>query len=246
MSEIVEKKLELSIIVPVYNEASRLAKTFAGLNEFIDTQPDLQLEIVFVNDGSKDQTKDLIEQYCATAVRHAHLIEYEANQGKGYAVRRGMLEARGAYRLMIDADMSTPLAEFEKFKPLMANNSQVVIGTRKGRGAMLVKKQPWYRQKIGETYALVAWLATGLKMKDFGCGFKMFSAEAAEKIFSKAKINRWTFDTEALYLAKRQGYVIEEVGVSWSNDEDTRVKLFKDIVQSSFDLIRILVIHFND
>lgn len=235
---------DLSIVIPIYNEASRLPKTFTELSDFLSSHSDISSEIIFVNDGSIDNSSKLIDDFILIYPNQVRLIENNINHGKGYAVRCGMVNSRGRYCLMADADMSTPMSELDKFFPHITNNNlSVVIGSRKGANALLVKKQPWYRQKIGELYAIFAGLLTGLSIKDYGCGFKLFSQEAVRNIFPLAIINRWTFDTEILYLAKRMNYPIIEVGVHWTNDEDSRVRLFKDIFQSGIDLIRIIIIH---
>jgi dolichyl-phosphate beta-glucosyltransferase len=138
---------------------------------------------------------------------------------------------------MADADMSTSLLEITKFIPAIERDTHLIMGTRKGSSAILIKHQPWYREKMGEAYALLARLITGLTIRDFGCGFKVFSREAAQRIFSQLVTVGWVFDTEALYLAKRFHYTVEEVGISWKNDPQTRVHILTDIFKSVFDLM---------
>lgn len=234
----------LSIIIPVYNEERRLSIAFSEINSFAQTYAHMNYEIIFVNDGSVDKTQDALDAY---ACEHANvrLVSYKDNKGKGHAVRKGMLEAKGEYRLMADADMSTSLFEIEQFLPLMKEHTPIIIGTRKNKGAVLVKKQPWYRQGMGDIYGFIARMLTGVRIKDFGCGFKAFSARTAEDIFSKTIIDGWIFDTEVLYVARRMSIPFKEVGVHWKNDEDTRVRLFTDAFRSVIDLLRMVIHHYR-
>lgn len=229
--------INISIIIPVFNEERRLSKTFNALLKFPLAEAFKNIEIIFVDDGSADGTAGLIKRFQEnTSVK---LISYPLNRGKGYAVRRGMLEAKNDYALFLDADMSTPLEEFRKFVPLMERGAHVIIGTRKAAGAKILKSQPYLRQKMGEVYTALANLATGAGVSDFTCGFKCFSREAVGKIFPHAKIDRWSYDAEILYLAGLRNYKIEEIPVLWQNDEDSRVRLGKDALQSFTDLVKI-------
>jgi len=228
----------LAIIIPAYNEAGRLPKAVSEIRRFLSDRPELPTEIVFVNDGSTDNTAAVITDFARTnpAVR---LISYEANRGKGYAVRTGIMGTEADYYLVADADMSTSLFELDKFWPLLQDGIPVVIGTRQGHGAVLIKAQPWHRQKMGEIYAGLGRLATGLDIRDFGCGFKAFAHDAAQKMFAAAVIDRWIWDTEILFLAQKYGYAIREVGVSWTDDRDTRVSVITETFRSLWDLLRI-------
>ena len=184
-----------------------------------------------------DGTKKLIENFRSDI--NVKLVSCEKNRGKGFAVRRGMLEANNDYALFLDADMSTPLGELKKFAPFMEQGAHVIIGTRKAAGARILKHQPFLRQKMGEVYTALANLATGARVSDFTCGFKCFSMEAIHKIFPYARIDRWSYDAEILYLARLCNLKIHEVPVLWTNDEDSRVRLGKDALQSFTDLLKI-------
>lgn len=232
----------LSIVIPIFNEGKRLSQTFSEIISFIEKKIFSQLEIIFVDDGSTDISKNLIFEFIKTTKNkypliHLNIISYPRNQGKGYAVAQGMKCSQGNYILMVDADMSTPLLEIEKFIPSMNQGISVIIGTRKGSSAVLVKRQPWYRESMGEGYAFLARLFTGLTMRDFGCGFKVFSFEAAQRIFPQIVTKGWIFDTEALFLAKKFNYTIEEVGITWRDDPQTRVHIFSDMFKCLFDLV---------
>jgi len=233
----------ISLVIPVYNEERRLRKLFLALDEYLKEPIIPIIEIIFVDDGSKDNSKNNIIEFQKTHSDKAALVTYLANQGKGYAVKQGMLKAKGDYILMFDADVSTPLSELKKFVKHIDEGVPIIIGSRKVSGAALLKKQNWPRQKMGEVYAAFARLVTGLRVVDFGCGFKVFSKESAKKIFSKLTTRGWIFDTEALLIAKQLGIPFKEVGISWTNDEDSRVKIFSGIVSSLFGLIYIRLHH---
>jgi len=232
----------LTIIIPVYNEEKRLRISFNEIDAYVQEYPHMDVSFVFVDDGSTDATRSLLEQYSANR-SHISVLGYEVNQGKGSAVRKGMLETKGEYKLMVDADMSTSLSEISKIIPYMKQGIPIIVGTRKEHGAKLLKKQPWYRQGMGDIYGIVARLVTGVKIKDFGCGFKAFSDDAAQRIFKHTIINRWTFDTEVLFLARKNNIAYKEVGVNWKNDEDTRVDVVRDAIQSLYDVIRMYIHH---
>ena len=229
--------IRISIVIPVYNEEKRLKKTFAALGA-LPADPRFSVgEIIFVDDGSNDGTKKLIEDFRHSA--SVKLVSYAKNRGKGYAVKQGMMAADSDYALFLDADMSTPLGELKKFAPFMEQEARVIIGTRKTAGAKILKRQPYLRQKMGEVYTALANLATGADVSDFTCGFKCFSREAIRGIFPHMKIDRWSYDAEILYLARLRDLKIEEIPVEWTNDEDSRVRLGKDALRSFLDLIKI-------
>ena len=227
----------LSVVVPVYNEEQRLGITFKALDAFIATQRFATLEIIFVNDGSTDKTEEMLRAYVPSCP--VRVVSYAQNAGKGAAVRRGMLAVSNDYGLMIDADMSTPMDQIDKFLPYMREGKPVIIGTRKDKTADVQRHQPMFRQKLGEVFTLLARVATGVHVTDFTCGFKCFSKQAIQTIFPNTFIDRWSYDAEILFLAQRAGLPIIEVGVTWTNDERTRVRLWRDMSRSLYDLFRI-------
>lgn len=227
----------LSIVIPVYNEEQRLSKTFSSLEEFLKQHHFYDIEIIFVDDGSTDKTREIIKKFSDRII--LNLISYPKNKGKGYAVVQGMMAAKNDYALICDADMSTPLAEITNFISLMTEDVPVIIGTRKAKGAHVSKPQSIIRRNLGRCYTLIADLITGLRVSDFTCGFKLFSRHARKLIFPKLKIERWSYDAEILFLAKLNHLPIKEVPVRWHNDENTRVRLGRDIFSSFIDLWRI-------
>jgi dolichyl-phosphate beta-glucosyltransferase len=235
--------LTLSVVVPVYNEEQRLHKTFAALRDFYSQNIFSAMDVIFVDDGSRDSTKNLIEK--ADLPMPFRIISYQPNRGKGRAVAVGMNASTMDYALMCDADISTSFNEMRKFIPALERGEDVIIGTRKSKEARMLKPQPFIRRNLGRCYTILADLMTGLSVSDFTCGFKLFSRRSRAAIFKKAIIDRWSYDTEILYLAHKYGFKIVEVPVDWTNDENTRVRLYKDAVKSFIDIIRIRLHRYN-
>jgi|SRR3989344_5286914 len=226
----------LSIIIPLFNEESRVEKAVSELEKYLSIQ-DFSTQVIFVDDGSTDKTVRKIKELKPKF--DFEIISYRPNKGKGHAIKQGVAEAKGSYLLFCDVDMSTPLNEFNKFLPLVKKKIPVVIGTRKAAGAKIIKRQPFLRQKMGEVFTMLSNILLRSSVSDFTCGFKCFSRGAAEKIFSFSTINRWSYDSEILFLANKLGFKIIEVPVVWKNDSRTKVNLFKDIIESFTDLLKI-------
>lgn len=235
----------ISFVIPVYNEQKRIGKTFKALSR-VKLPGGLKLsEVIFVNDGSNDQTKAKINRFRIKnkKITNIKLVSYKDNMGKGYAVRTGILSSNADYTLFFDADMSTPLSELSKFTALMEKDADVMFGTRKNGKSTVVKHQPLYREVMGKGFTLITKTALGLKVTDFTCGFKVFSRRASRQIFSKAFINGWGYDAEIAFLAKKNRFEIFEKPVVWTNDERTKVKLYKAVPQTLIDLLRIHLAH---
>ncbi len=228
----------LSIIIPAYNEEGRLPKTLEDIDKYLSKQT-YDYEILVVNDGSKDETVKVAKSL-ASKIKNLKITGYKKNQGKGYAVRFGMLEAKGDYRLFTDADNSTSIDQIEKIWPWFEKEFDIVIGSRDIKGAILDPPQPWLRKIIlGEGFKLYRKIIIDLwKIEDTQCGFKCFAKKAAEEIFPKARISRFAFDPEILVIAKNLGYKIREIPVYWKNDPESKVK-FKSILKMARDLIII-------
>lgn len=235
-----ENNIALSIIIPLYNEERRLPKTFAAIERFRWLPSVPSFEVIFVDDGSRDASAQMVRGFIAHFIS-ARLVSHKKNRGKGVAVRTGMLAARGAWRLFADADMATDVSEFQKFVPLLSSDMEVLIGSRRVSGAEVLVRQPRLREIMGGAYTALANLFTGADVSDFTCGFKCFSADAAQEIFLLSKIARWSYDAEILFLAHRLGFEICEVPVVWRNDGETRVRLWKDAPRSFFDLLLIRI-----
>ena len=212
----------LSIIIPAYNEAERIPATLIDMDKRL-SGVDYSYEILVVNDGSKDNTATVVKNM-AKMVKNLKLIDLKDNVGKGGAVKQGMLLAAGRIRLFTDADNSTSIDQFEKMIPLFKDGYGVVIGSRALKGAQLDPPEPFYRQVIGKSLNFLVQLFLLPGIWDTQCGFKAYTDEAAEKIFTISKAVGWGFDVETLALAKRLGFRIKEIPVRWVNDIRSHVK----------------------
>ena len=218
------KNVYLSIIIPAYNEAKRLPLTLIDIDKKVREMDLESYEILVVDDGSKDETVEVTKRFLPI-ISNLKILESEKNHGKGAVVRKGMLEARGAIRIFMDADNSTTIDQFLTMRPYFEEGAQVVIGSRDVKGAKLDPPQPFYKRILGNMGNLFIQALVLPGIWDTQCGFKAFTAKAAEEIFSQTKVDRWAFDIEALVLAKKMGYEIKEIPVHWVNDLRSRVKL---------------------
>ncbi len=230
-------KIYLSVIIPVYNEEKRLPKTLKETNDYLGRQ-NYNYEIIVVNNGSKDRTVEVVKNLMAE-IKNLRLIDNKENPGKGFAVKQGMLEAKGDYRVFTDADNSTSIDQLAKMPPWFEKGYDVVIGSRDIRGAVLDPPQPWQRRMTGEGFKLYRKIILGLwEIQDTQCGFKGFTKKAAENIFPKCKIEGFSFDPEVLLIAQKLGFKIKEIPVYWKNDPDSKVK-FKAMIKMAIDLVKI-------
>jgi dolichyl-phosphate beta-glucosyltransferase len=237
--EIKEKEYYLSVIIPAFNEEKRLPPTLMEIFEYL-TKQNFDSEIIVVSDGSTDRTCEIVEDL-KSKIKNLKLICEKENRGKGYAVKIGMLQARGKYRLFTDADNSTPISEIEKFWPEFEKGADIVVASRDIKGAILDPPQTLFRRFVGEVFKYLRKIIVGLwEIEDTQCGFKCFKGEVAEKIFPKAKIERFAFDPEILLIAKKMGFKIKEVPVYWKNDLQSKVK-FKSMVKMLIDLFKIRI-----
>ena len=221
--------LDLSIIIPAYNEEKRIVPTLVEVDDFLAASG-LAYEIIVVDDGSSDRTVPVVLD--VGAARHrVRLIATRPNRGKGAAVRRGMLAAGGHVRVMYDADGSMPASELPRlFSPVATGRADLAIGSRYAFGARTENAQPRWRRVWSRmcNWFIQRTLVRGVV--DTQCGFKAFSAEAAEATFGRATVDGWAFDLEILALADRLGFVIDEVPVIWSDDASSRVNPVRDFV----------------
>ncbi|MDP3973559.1 MAG: glycosyltransferase family 2 protein [Candidatus Daviesbacteria bacterium] len=234
----------LSIIIPFYNEGGRIAN-LSLLFHYL-RQKKFSTEVILVNDGSTDESLKLIRKILKQLPPHHffELISYQMNKGKGFAIKTGMLKAKGDYRLFTDIDFSTPIEEFDNYLPHL-KKFDILIGSRKKRGAKLLMHQPKIREKLGKGFTKLSQIFLGLNLLDFTCGFKCFSKKAAEEIFRRQRIDRWGFDSEILFIGKKRGFNIKEMPVTWRDDSNTKVKLPHDIITSLYDLLRIRLNNFK-
>jgi glycosyltransferase involved in cell wall biosynthesis len=219
----------LSIIVPAYNEAERLANSLRTILDYLNKQP-LETELIVVDDGSTDQTAATAREVLADAGSvHTSVISYKSNLGKGRAVRLGLLASRGEVGLFSDADLSTPVSETPKLiEPIISGNYDVTFGSRALDRSLIGVHQPWRREQGGRVFNLAVRLATGLPFWDTQCGFKAFRMSVCRPLIEGATIDRFGFDVELLYLAYRAGLRLKEVPVRWDHYDGSKVNVFSD------------------
>jgi glycosyltransferase involved in cell wall biosynthesis len=232
-----EPVLTYSIVVPAYNETERIGATLERLLEYC-AQKNWNAEIIVVDDGSKDNTTDIVREFMAKSPM-VRLVQNPGNRGKGYSVRNGMLQANGEILLFSDADLSAPIEEAEKLFASIREGNDVAIGSRWMRSELQIRKQPLYRQLNGRIFNLLLRTVLNLRNKDTQCGFKAFTRRSAETIFPLQKIERWGFDPELLYLAKKFGFSVSEVPVAWSHRDGTRLNPIRDGIRMAGDVLKV-------
>ena len=226
-----------SFVIPAYNESVRLRPTLDELLRHAREQ-NWHAEILVVNDGSSDDTAQIVREYSASHPQ-VLLLENPGNRGKGYSVRNGMLHARGEICLFTDADLSSPISEAQKLFDAIARGADIAIGSRWLRAELQTERQPLYRQAFGRIFNLALRAILGLRFADTQCGFKAFRRDAAQRIFPLQKIERWGFDPEILFLARRAGLRVEEVPVLWAHSEGTRFNSLRDGLRAFLEVLRI-------
>lgn len=225
----------LSIIIPAYNEEQRLPNTLEQIFSYLKEQS-YTSEVLVVENGSRDRTFEIATAF---AKRHPNLYVFQEKQkGKGNAVRHGMLEARGEYRFMCDADLSMPIAELNKFLPPVLKGANIAIASREVKGAVRYN-EPYLRHLTGRIFNNLIRLLVLPGLQDTQCGFKCFRAQVAEEIFPCQTLNGWSFDVEVLYIAQRKGYRIREVPIHWYFNPDTKISILKDSWRMFLDLLTI-------
>jgi dolichyl-phosphate beta-glucosyltransferase len=228
-----ENSIELSVVIPAYNEEGRLAP---GLRQALDylARRGTPYELLVVDDGSRDATSRVAADFAAEGVR---VLRHERNRGKGAAVRTGLLASRGREVLISDADFSTPIEEIEKLEPFLRDGTPLVIGSRGLADSQVRQRQPFYREMMGRTFNRLIRMFGVRGIRDTQCGFKLARGEEGRRIAAELKIEGFAWDVEMIWLARRRGYKIAEVGVVWVNSPDSRV----DPIRSSFSMLRDVI-----
>lgn len=235
-----ERAPELSIIIPAYNEEKRLPRALQRIEEYFSAERSGldEIEIIVVDDGSIDATVAIADEWCRR-VPWVRLVSNGQNRGKGYSVRHGMLEAHGRIGLFTDADLSSPIEESAKLLAAIAAGNDVAIGSRAVDRSLIETHQSPYRELAGIIFNAFVRLFTGLPFHDTQCGFKAFVLERSRAVFEQQRIERFGFDPEILFLAKRHGLRATEVPVRWSHDPATKVHVLRDSLLMFGDLIYI-------
>lgn len=231
---------KLSIIIPAFNEEKRLPRALAGIRDYFTRHGENldEVEIIVVDDGSTDGTARVAEEW-AREINSLRIVSNGKNCGKGYSVQHGMLEARGKIALFTDADLSSPMEESEKLLAALAAGNEVAIGSRALDRTLIAVRQSRFRELAGIIYNGFVRFFTGLPLHDTQCGFKAFVREPSRIIFEQQRIERFGFDPEILFLAKRHGLRCEEVPVRWAHDPATKVHVLRDSLVMFGDLLYI-------
>jgi len=226
-----------SIVIPAYNEGTRLGPTLEKVMGYLRAQG-WSAEVIVVNDGSRDNTAEVVRGFAERDSR-LRLVENPGNRGKGYSVRNGMLNARGEVVLFSDADMSSPIEEMPKLLAALASGADIAIGSRWLRAELQTRRQSLHRQLFGRVFNLLLRIILGLRFKDTQCGFKAFTRRAAQTIFPLQRIERWGFDPEILFLARKFGFRVDEVPVCWGHSGDTRIHPLLDGARMFQEMLRV-------
>ena len=232
-----------SLVVPAFDEASRIERSMAAISAWRRSRPGgWDWEVIVVDDGSNDRTGDLARRAAEREGLPITLLRHDRNRGKGAAIRTGVLASTGNPVLVTDTDLSTPLAEWVKLAEKLPKHP-VAIGSRAIDEELVRKRQPFYRQFMGKSFNAFVRLLAVPGIRDTQCGFKLFRGDVARNLFSRARIDRFAYDVEILYLARRQGITIAEVPVLWFNSPESKVAVIRDSLRMLRDLVRIRWIH---
>lgn len=229
-----KKDIELTLIIPAYDEEKIMGETLESVLSFLSPKT-YTWEIIVVDDGSEDKTSAAVKSFKKPRIR---LISLRENKGKGAAIRAGVKESRGEFVIFSDADLSVSIENIDKFLLALRKND-VAIGSRRIKGSKILVHQPWWRENMGRVFTFLTRAILSSKISDFTCGFKGFRREAALAIFGKAKLDRWAYDAEILFLAQKRGAKIAEIPIFWKNREDTRVVLGNAVLVSLTGLLQI-------
>ena len=226
-----------TFIVPAYNESERLALSLPKILDYV-RQQQLRSEIIVVNDGSTDDTADVVRRFMVENA-DVRLVENPGNRGKGYSVRHGMLQAQGDVVLFTDADLSSPIYEAGKLFAAIEKGADVAIGSRWLQAELQSERQPWHRQLYGRMFNLALRLVLGLKYRDTQCGFKAFTRSAVKTIFTRQRVERWGFDPELLFIADKFHLRTVEVPVEWAHDHRSKISPIRDGLKMALEMFAV-------
>jgi dolichyl-phosphate beta-glucosyltransferase len=229
---------ELSVVVPAYNEEVRLGVTLPTMLEYLQSSG-RSYEILVVDDGSADATCGVVEAFAGRGVR---ALRFPRNRGKGAALRAGVLASRGEKVLLTDADLSTPITELERLEPHL-ESAEMVFGSRAVEGARIDRPQPLFRQWMGKTFNFMIRVLVAGGIHDTQCGFKLLDGPSARAVFADLLLDGFAYDVELLWLARRRGLRVAEVGVEWNHSPDSKVHLLTDSARMALDILRIRLLH---
>ena len=226
-----------SIVIPAYNESARLGASLEKVLAYVHAQG-WDAEVIVVNDGSRDNTGEIVRAF-ARKDPMVKLLENPGNRGKGYSVRNGMLHAEGRFIVFSDADLSSPIEEAPKLLNALQAGADIAIGSRWLRAETQTQRQPLHRQIFGRIFNLLLRISLGLQFADTQCGFKAFKRTAAQAIFPLQKIERWGFDPEILFLARKLGFKVQEIPVVWGHSGGARINPLIDGAKMFQEMLRV-------
>jgi len=233
--------LLLSVVIPAYNEESRLGQSLEAIASYLEKRA-IEFELIVVDDHSSDGTSRLVEEAARKAARPdvVRLLVNSENRGKGYSVRRGMLEARAPFALMTDADQSAPIEEIEHLEcHVIHGDKDIALGSRDLSDSVITRRQAWYRENSGKLFNRVVRLVTGLPYRDTQCGFKLFRMSSCRALFEAQTLDGYGFDVQILYMARMRGLSMVEVPIVWKHSPGSKVHLIRDGARMLWDLARI-------
>lgn len=226
----------ISIIVPVFNEQNRIKGNLDKILSFAKNYKE-PIEIVAVDDGSSDETPKILEDY---KIRSGiKVVTHNTNLGKGAAIRTGVNNSTGEKVLFTDIDLSVPIETLDSFSEAMSEDIDIVIGSRENPDSKIETPQSFIRETAGYSFTILTNAVLQVGVSDFTCGFKLFRREAARKIFSHQQIQRWAFDAETMYLAKKYEFKIKEMPVVWRHNEGSKVQFPQALIDSLLGLFQI-------
>jgi dolichyl-phosphate beta-glucosyltransferase len=236
--------MSVSIIIPAYNEEDRLPETLRATVAYFAARGE-EFDLLVVDDGSQDGTVSVVSRFASAHPDvSVECLSYGGNRGKGYAVRYGMLRAQGQMRLFCDADLATPPGQYEVVLAGMRDKGAAIgIGSRPLRASNLMVHQPWHREMLGRGFNWAVRMLAVPGIADTQCGFKVFTSDAAQEVFSRCRLDSFASDSESLYVATRLGYVIAEVPIRWSHKEGSKVNMVRDGLRTLFDLMTVRRLH---
>jgi dolichyl-phosphate beta-glucosyltransferase len=230
-------EMTYSIVIPAYNESERLGATLEKVLAYV-RQQGWDAEVIVVNDGSRDNTAEIVRAF-AKNNPILRLVENPGNRGKGYSVRNGILSSRGDIVVFSDADLSSPIEEMPKLLQALGGGADIAIGSRWLRAELQTQRQSLHRQLFGRVFNCLNRILLGLQFKDTQCGFKAFTRRAAQMILPLQRIERWGFDPEILFLARKFGFRVEEVPVRWGHSGGTRINPVMDGAKMFQEMLRV-------
>jgi dolichyl-phosphate beta-glucosyltransferase len=226
--------MDLSVVIPAYNEALRLGPTLERVVEYLRQQGE-SYEVLVVDDGSTDATAEVARQFTAGGVR---VLRQEVNRGKGAVIKAGVLASQGREVLLLDADLSTPIEDIERLRPHLPK-APLVLGSRAVEGSDVTTHQPFYREMMGRTFNLIIRMLGVRGLNDTQCGFKLLDGDIARRLFAELQIERFAYDVELVWLARQHGYHVVEVGVRWADSSSSKVNPVSDSLRMFWDVLAL-------